>query len=57
MAKAKKQQENQLEEVKVKFIKSPTGMFKLAYIPGEIATFEKKQADELIEMGYAEITN
>lgn len=38
---------------KVKFIVSPTGTFKLAYSVGEEGTFEAKQADELIEAGYA----
>lgn len=39
---------------KVKFVKSPTGLFKLGYVVGETAVFEGKQAAELIEMGYAE---
>jgi len=38
---------------KIKFIVSPTGKFQLAYNVGETGTFDSKQADELIELGYA----
>ncbi|KQS45918.1 hypothetical protein ASG38_15015 [Flavobacterium sp. Leaf359] len=39
---------------KVRFILSPTGLYGLGYNIGDVAEFEAKQADELIESGYAE---
>ena len=39
--------------VKVEFIKSPTGLFNLGYNVGEQETFDKKQADILIDSGVA----
>jgi len=39
--------------MKIKFIKSPTGAFNLAYSEGEEAEFPKGQADFLIEAGFA----
>lgn len=41
--------------LKIKFKISPTGKFNLAYSVGETAVFNKPQADELIEAGYAEL--
>ena len=41
--------------IKVKFLISPTGMYNLAYNPGEEASLLALQAEELIEAGYAEI--
>lgn len=41
-------------KIKIRFIASPTGKFKLAYNKGEEADFEIKQAAELIEAGFAE---
>lgn len=38
---------------KVRFILSPTGLYGLGYNIGDVAEFETKQADELIESGYA----
>nr|WP_229029187.1 hypothetical protein [Flavobacterium sp. SLB02] len=38
---------------KIEFVASPTGKFLLAYNAGETATLDEKQADELIEAGYA----
>ena len=38
---------------KVKFLKSPTGAFRLGYGIGEIAEIEEKQAETLIEGGFA----
>ena len=38
---------------KIKFIVSPTGKFQLGYNVGEEAEIDSKQADELIEAGYA----
>lgn len=38
---------------KIKFTVSPTGKFGLAYNVGETGSFETKQAEELIEAGYA----
>ena len=40
--------------MEIKFIKSPTGAFNLAYFPGETADMPDHQAQELIESGYAE---
>ena len=37
----------------IKFIKNPL-VFLLAYSVGDVATLEAKQAQELIEAGYAE---
>jgi hypothetical protein len=45
MAEAKK--------IKVEFIKSPTGQFKMGYSIGDVVSFDKKQADILINAGYA----
>lgn len=38
---------------KVKFLKSPTGAYKLAYSAGDEATVEKAQADQLVKEGLA----
>lgn len=38
---------------KIKFLKSPTGKYGLAYVAGDVAEFEEKQANELIESGFA----
>lgn len=40
-------------KIKLEFTASPTGLFNLAYNAGETATFDKKQADLLIEAGVA----
>lgn len=43
-----------MSEIKVKFRKSPSGNpFNLGYFVGDIATVEEKQAQELIDAGYA----
>lgn len=39
--------------VKVEFTASPTGLFGLAYNPGEKASFTKEQAEILIDAGVA----
>lgn len=39
---------------KVRFLKSPTGAFKLAYNVGDITALPVEQAELLIESGYAE---
>lgn len=39
--------------VQVEFTKSPTGLFGLAYNPGEKASFTKDQAEILIDAGVA----
>lgn len=44
-------QENKKQ--KIEFIKSPTGAFKLGYSIGDIEEFDNKQAQILIEAGYA----
>lgn len=38
----------------VRFLLSPTGRFKLAYNAGDVASFNAEQAEEMIELGYAE---
>lgn len=43
------------KSVKVKFLLSPCGKFKLGYNVGEVASFPALQADELIEAGFAEL--
>ena len=40
--------------MKIKFIKSPTGLFKLSYNAGDIGDIDKKLAEECISAGYAE---
>ena len=40
--------------IKVKFLVSPTKRFNLAYSAGDEAEFDKNQATEMIELGYAE---
>ena len=42
------------KKVKVKFLKSPTGLLNLAYSAGQEASFPKAKADFLIELGLAE---
>ena len=39
--------------VELEFTESPTGQFGLAYNPGEKASFDKKQAEILIDAGVA----
>lgn len=39
--------------VKVKFIKSPTGKFRMAYNAGHSGLVHKELADKLIKEGYA----
>ena len=41
------------KKIKVEFINSPTGVLNLAYNEGESASFEAKQAKELIDKGFA----
>jgi hypothetical protein len=41
------------EKLLIKFTKSPTGTFNLAYNEGDEAEFSMAQAAELIEAGYA----
>jgi hypothetical protein len=41
------------DTIKIKFTKSPTGRFNLAYGVGEVAEFEIKQAAELIDAEFA----
>lgn len=38
---------------KIKFLKSPTGRFKLGYSIGDVAKFEANKAQELIDASYA----
>ena len=39
--------------IKIEFVESPTGLFKLAYHVGDVVTFPKQQAEELIASGVA----
>lgn len=39
--------------MKIKFTKSPTAVFKLAYFEGDVVDMPDKQAEMLIEAGYA----
>lgn len=40
--------------MKIKFLKSPTGKFKLAYNAGDVAEVDNKLAAQCVEAGYAE---
>lgn len=42
------------ELLKIRFIKSPTGQFRLAYFIGDEVEYPMAFAAELIELGYAE---
>ena len=39
--------------MKIEFVKSPTGVFKMAYSAGEQAELDDKTAKNLIDDGYA----
>jgi len=39
--------------MKVRFLKSPVGMFNLAYVAGEEAIVSEVLAEQMIELGYA----
>lgn len=39
--------------IKIEFVESPTGLFKLAHHVGDVVTFPKQQAEELIASGVA----
>lgn len=41
------------KKIKVEFLKSPTGHFNLAYSAGQQGEFDNKQAEILIDSGYA----
>lgn len=41
------------KKIKVEFLKSPTGHFGLGYSEGQTGTLDDKQADILIDAGYA----
>lgn len=40
----------------VKWILSPTGRFNLSYEPGDVCDLNAEQAQEAIELGYAELS-
>lgn len=42
------------EYVEVKFLKSPTGAYNLAYNAGDVGSVEKELAEKLIESGFAQ---
>lgn len=42
-----------MPKIKIQFIKSPTGAFKLAYSVGNKVLMEEEQARELIEANFA----
>lgn len=48
---AKKKAEN--TDINIEFIKSPTGKFNMGYAEGDIVTMNVKQAEIVIEAGYA----
>ena len=39
--------------LKIQFVDSPTGLFKLGHHVGDVVTFPKQQAEELISAGVA----
>jgi hypothetical protein len=39
---------------KIKFLKSPTGTFNLAYRPGDVAELPLSRCEVLVESGFAE---
>lgn len=43
-----------MDLIKVKFLKSPTGKYKMAYNAGHIGLAPKELAAELVREGYAE---
>ena len=43
-----------MDLIKVKFLKSPTGKYKMAYNAGHIGLAPKELATELVREGYAE---
>lgn len=42
------------KKIKIKFTASPAGRFLLSYGVGEVVAIEAKQAEEIIEAGYAQ---
>lgn len=42
------------KKTKVKFLKSPTGVFKMAYSKGDVAAIASAQATDMIAAGYCE---
>ena len=42
------------KKTKVKFLKSPTGVFKMAYSKGDVAAIASAQATDMIDAGYCE---
>lgn len=43
------------DKVKVRFLKSPAGVYRIAAEKGRIKEFVKQQAEELINNGFAEL--
>jgi hypothetical protein len=50
---AEKKTPSKPKALKLEFVMSPTGLFKLGYNVGDVASFESKQAETLIESGVA----
>lgn len=42
------------KKIKIKFLKSPTGAYKLGYNKDDVASFPENQATELVENKFAE---
>jgi hypothetical protein len=42
------------EFIKIKFVKTPAGMFLLPHHVGQIDSFNKAQAEAIVEAGFAE---
>jgi hypothetical protein len=40
--------------IEIKFLKSPTGAYNLAYNAGDVGSVEKELAEKLIESGFAQ---
>jgi Trp operon repressor len=43
-----------IKKVKIKFVKTPAGMFLLPHHVGQIDSFNKAQAEAIVEAGFAE---
>jgi len=51
---AKKATSRKPKTKKIRFLISPTGLYRLAYSAGQIATLPLKQADAIIKAGHGE---
>ena len=46
-----------MKKTKIKFLENPTGKFNLSFSKDEVVEIESKQAEELIDAGYAKKTD